>query len=282
MQSYQYQNGVYQADNELNNIVARLGGFHLLMSFLAAIGFIMDGSGLKEAWCKVYAENSTEHMMSGRNFSRAVRAHLLTQRALVKILITSIDVSDLDIEKITRIYSDASGAGILDIFENSEEINHIIKKFIDHLNNIQENFGKTAKLWLQYIHMVFLVEQFIRAERTGDFNLHMVTTTDMLPYFHASEHFNYAKSVQLYCQYMQELHRKMNADEYKKFTSEGYFTICRTDKPFAGIWSDMTIEHTNVPDEIEGEMIGRGITDSTATLWIKAMPASLNVCGSLD
>ena len=32
---------------DLNNVVVRLGGFHLLMSFMEAIGTIMNGNGLK-------------------------------------------------------------------------------------------------------------------------------------------------------------------------------------------------------------------------------------------
>lgn len=42
----------------LSQIRVRLGGFHLLMSFLGAIGFMMSESGLKEALSMIYAENS--------------------------------------------------------------------------------------------------------------------------------------------------------------------------------------------------------------------------------
>lgn len=46
----------------LNNIV---GSFHLLMSFLGAIGYIMGGSGLKDIWSIIYAVGSIPHMLSG-------------------------------------------------------------------------------------------------------------------------------------------------------------------------------------------------------------------------
>jgi hypothetical protein len=36
--------------DELSNIFVRLGGFHILMSFLGSIGYIMGGSGLEELW----------------------------------------------------------------------------------------------------------------------------------------------------------------------------------------------------------------------------------------
>ena len=37
------------------DIVARLGGFHTLMSYLGAIGKVMKGSGIEELFNKVYA-----------------------------------------------------------------------------------------------------------------------------------------------------------------------------------------------------------------------------------
>ncbi|GBM54180.1 hypothetical protein AVEN_64526-1 [Araneus ventricosus] len=41
---------VSQADeiDELSKVIVRLGGFHLLMSYMGAVGKIMGGSGLEE------------------------------------------------------------------------------------------------------------------------------------------------------------------------------------------------------------------------------------------
>lgn len=44
------------------NFIVRLGGFHLLMG---SIGYIMAGSGLKEIFSAIYAENSVEKMLAG-------------------------------------------------------------------------------------------------------------------------------------------------------------------------------------------------------------------------
>jgi hypothetical protein len=63
-------------------IVARLGGYHTVMSFLGAIGKTMKGSGLEELMAEVYAENSVEHMLSGKAVSRALRAHFLIKSSI--------------------------------------------------------------------------------------------------------------------------------------------------------------------------------------------------------
>ena len=65
------------------NIVARLGGFHTIMSFLGGIGKIMKESGLEELFAMVYAELSVEHMMSGKAVSRALHAHFLVESSLM-------------------------------------------------------------------------------------------------------------------------------------------------------------------------------------------------------
>lgn len=86
---------------------------------------------------------------------------------------------------------------------------------------------------------------FIRAERSGDWNLHLVTIRKLIPFFHAAGHLNYAKSAQIYLQQMEDLHLKLPPQEFQKFAQEGYFTIRRSDKFWAGIWTDMTIEQVS-------------------------------------
>ena len=54
------------------NIVTRLGGFHLLMSFLGSIGSVMEGSGLKDGLESIYAPVTVGHTLTGKAFSRAL------------------------------------------------------------------------------------------------------------------------------------------------------------------------------------------------------------------
>ena len=74
-------------DNALKDVVLRLGGFHMEMSFLGSIGNLMAGSGLQEVLQVVYASNTVNHMLSGKAVSRALRGHLLVDAALHTILL---------------------------------------------------------------------------------------------------------------------------------------------------------------------------------------------------
>lgn len=72
-------------------------------------------------------------------------------------------------------------------------------KFKEALRTI-ENCGPTAKLWVQYFRMVILIKQFIEAEWSGNWDIHLTTVQKMLPFFHAAGHFFYAKCAHLYLQ----------------------------------------------------------------------------------
>ena len=58
-------------------IVARLGGFQTLMSFIRSLGIIMEWSGLEKALETVYKPNTVTHIFSDRALSRALRTHFL-------------------------------------------------------------------------------------------------------------------------------------------------------------------------------------------------------------
>ena len=79
---------------ELDIVTVRLGGFHLLMNYIGAVGYIMSGSGLEEVWLLVYAKASVTHMTSGHAYSRALRAHFITQLALGIILLQNCPTLD--------------------------------------------------------------------------------------------------------------------------------------------------------------------------------------------
>ena len=62
---------------------------------MGAMGYIMSGSGLEDIWGTVYAKESVPHMINGHAYSRALRAHFLTQEALATMLLRSAKLTHL-------------------------------------------------------------------------------------------------------------------------------------------------------------------------------------------
>ena len=65
--------------------------------------------------------------------------------------------------------------------------------------------SRTAKLWIQYMQNLNGVKQFIPAERTSDWHLHLRSVHVMLNAVDATRRNNYAKSGRLYLQLMENL-----------------------------------------------------------------------------
>ena len=102
--------------------------------------------------------------------------------------------------------------------------------------------SRTAKLWMNYMDYVAVLKQFIRAERYGDWELHLYALEKMLNVFAATGHLNYAKCARLHLQEMRDL-ETTHPWVYKCFKEKGHHTVRRSDRYWAGLWTDLIIEH---------------------------------------
>lgn len=137
-------------------IVVRLGGFHLLMSFIGTIGYIMAGSGLKELWNTIYAANSIEKMITEHAYSRAVGAHMLTQVCLGKLILDELDLTEeFKITLKQHILSTDFTTVTLEDINNQSILQECMNKLENKIKDIASR-GKTSKLWIQYFYVVHL------------------------------------------------------------------------------------------------------------------------------
>ena len=91
-------------DSDLRSIVLRLGAFHMEMSFLGCIGYLMHESGLKETLETIYTPNAVTHMLSGKAVSLAVRGHFIVDSALNALLISkALGIENLEQEQFSDL-----------------------------------------------------------------------------------------------------------------------------------------------------------------------------------
>lgn len=254
-------------------IIARLGGFHTVMSYMGCIGYIMAGSGLKELLCEIYAEKSVDHILTGHAYSRAVRAHTLVREALASLIFKDLEQTDLSMsnhkkkEIALNIYNDCSDP---DMLLQNQSFNEIVNKFEDKIKFLDNKDNKTLQLWIMYFRMISVLNDFLYAERTGDWNLHLKSIQLMIPFFHVSGHLPYAKSATIYLQDMKDLKTTMDPSDYENFTTKGYWTVRRKDKYWSGNFTDQTIEQTLMKLlSVQGGPFKRGATDSVVFQWIQ-------------
>ena len=68
----------------------------------------MKGSGIADVFGEVYATNTVESMLSGKSYSRALRAHLMLQSALMALLLDIVkEECDVDFKVFEELYEKA-------------------------------------------------------------------------------------------------------------------------------------------------------------------------------
>ena len=228
--------------SDLGKFVIRLGGFHTIMSFLGCIGKIMTNTGLSDAMELLYAGNTVPHLMTGKAVNRSWRAHSLIDLSVNVLMLRDVCKSlDIDLVTIKLHYENLISKKFqLDNFPGVDLLKEIEEGISVWKSSMQGN--STALLWLQYMSMNDLMKKFFLAERLGDWKLHLQCLQEMLPYFAACGHNNYAKSVWLYLQQMSTL-EKDNPTVYRDFIN-GYHVIRRSERVWSGLSPDLVIEQT--------------------------------------
>ena len=69
------------------NIVIRIGGFHIILNFLAVIGKMYDNSGLEDLLVEsgVYAYGKASQLCKGKQFNMGISAHRLVSGAFFRL-----------------------------------------------------------------------------------------------------------------------------------------------------------------------------------------------------
>jgi len=256
------------------NIVCRLGAFHLQMSFLGSLGVLMAGSGLAEVMQCCYAPNSVKHILSGKAYSRAVRAHFLVESAATIILMESLMSCGKFKEEtgeINTFYNRIVSSGYNSEVDKFPDSFYVFERALVEWKTELAAKSRTAKLWINYLHYVSLLKQLIRAERTADWELHLSSISQMVNLFAATGHNNYAKCARLYVEMMRELPTK-HPSVYAQLSS-GRHVAHRSKRTWSGLSTDLTIEQAMMR-ALKGRggiTHGRGATDSVRTTWVSTV-----------
>ena len=298
-----------RVESELSNILLRLVGFHTEMSFLGCIRHIMDSTGLQSLLELIYAPKAAVHMLSGKAIIRAVCGHFTVDAALEALMlgdvlgaplpclqnvnasdsnmpenmgtnedVTSGDVTaDSDLDEARTIYGK-----LVDGSMSPEEVcsADVLKRIKDQLPKhatSSKASSRTVALWVKYMEMVDVLRKYIRAERTGNWSLHLQAIHDMLPYLAASGHNLYTKSARIYLQEMAQLPSRY-PDVQKQF-NKGLHVFRRSDRFRAGLPSDLIIEQVLMRSmkTSGGFTRGRGMTEQQRAKWLLSMPACADV-----
>ena len=167
----------------MNDIILILGSFHILMSFLGAVGHLMTGTGLQHLLEQVYASHTVPHIMSGKAVDRARRGHMLSLCSLYGIMMSKVydvNLAAADDFEITdcviseHFLSNPSIFQLTSLLENLKKLsisnddelmkNNIFQEYLEETKRFKDrnNESKTSQLWFMYMDMIDLMCIFIK------------------------------------------------------------------------------------------------------------------------
>ncbi len=114
--------------------------------------------------------------------------------------------------------------------------------------------------------------EFIKAERIGDWQLHLHAISEMLPFFAAAGHNHYAKSTRLYIHFMQSFNTD-HPNVYRSFMA-GLHVVRMTDMYWTGLSTDRIIEQVLMRSlKTSGGLTrGTGMSETQRLVWLLSMP----------
>ena len=260
------------------DVKIRLGGFHTAMNFMKAIGQYMEASGLKDIWVEsgVFGENSTLHMLTGHAYNKAVRGHKLTFEAPWRILWPQFEnwVSQngkrLDdslrtkVDHVIKMFKDQESDEATRCFDELVDITAGMLDPLQEFDSSQKNCSSFT-YWQHYMEMVAILLGFIRAEREGNWEMHLELLSRMLPYFALYDHTNYARWGPVYLVDMRNL--VTTAPEVHNEFMAGRFSVKRTDSKFCQITTDQALKRINRVAKVCEGLVGITHLEAARDSW---------------
>ena len=267
---------------EFKNTVIHMGGFHIALNYLSLLGKKYANSGLEDLLIEsgVYAAGTTSVLMLGKSYNRGIRAHKLSMEALFRLLwqaflqwleTRSAEVTTQDKQNLIAKIQECQRC-----FKENKSIRKSCEAVVndmDALTSLLAVFksegrakSKLFSFWEEYIDMVMILLQFIKAERTGNWSLHLSSTAAMIPHFFAMDRTNYARWMPIYLADMHKLEVR-HPNVFKEF-SAGNHSVSRSQQPFAEVWTDMALEQSiNLDSKSKGGIVGISRREDAVERW---------------
>jgi len=267
---------VWQNPEIFSDVIVQMGSFHLLCSFMSALGKLMRCSGLEEVLVEsgVCASGSIQQVMAGKHYNRAIRVHKIVLEALERLLLDVFEnqheeeLTEETKELLCRLADDPCEENLSNAL-SSESCAELLLHYSEFKAKVCDGqLGKTAQFWLKYMEKVWLILRFLRATKENNLELHIASLEQMASLFFALDHPNYAQYTTVYLLIL--LNLEETHPGAKELLSSNGFSVNRSDVPSSRNAVDITIEQTiNRHAKSHGGIIGFSRNHSAYYRWCK-------------
>lgn len=247
---------VWKTQIKFEGIVLMMGNFHTICNLLSIIGKMFGDAGLRDLAVEsgVIAEGSIGKVLEGKQYNRGVRLNKFMYEAFMRLAWTEF-VKWLEVNHIVDYLELNDTVGSLNgCFENicnetqenvlnQESFKRLHDLFEEFLCILRYNSGPLASFWMSYVDIVQILLDLLRADREGNWNLHLRSIRSMIPWCFAMDKSNYSRYLPIYYAKMTRLEHD-SPEIYEHFKSGGFSVQIGPDNTFGKIAIDQTLEET--------------------------------------
>ena len=225
-----------------DKLVMMMGSLHIEMSFLAAIGDWLEGSGWIDLLVKssIKTPGRADSMLQGKQVKRSRYVHQVSCAALYLLL--------------------------CDAYVDSERQAEGFYHWIEDRRESSAQF----LYWLTVIEMEALLLKLVRSLRESNFQMFVNALDEIAPWMFALDHTHYARWLPVFIQDLKMLEIK-HPDIFCEF-QRGRFTYKKTDRPFSCMAEDQAHEQNNKDVKTDGGAVGILDNESSLMKWMIGGP----------
>ena len=192
--------------------------------------------------------------------------------AFVEWYASADDVSLNEEERVVQCISDGIHAlqqdqgnvseRVAQLGDDLRELSTLVKTFKEKTRAA----SKTLLFWEQYIEMVDILLQFIKAERSGNWDLYLSALDKMTPHFFAMDRPNYAQWLPVYITDMNML-ESSHPKVHEEFLA-GNFSVSHSGHPFSQVSTNIALEQCiNADSKSKGGIVGMSQSPAALERW---------------
>jgi len=202
----------------------------------------------------IIAEGSIEKVLLGQQYNRAVRLHKIVYEGMMRQVWSGflewLDNSHHDdlhtLDETFRCVADLHEnmcSVTLESLEQDMSCQRILHLFEVYLGVLRNDRGPVSAFWMTYIDLVEILLGLIRADREGDWYLHLACIRKMIPWCFAMDKTNYSRYLPVHYGQMMMLN-SVCPDLHQHFLNGGFSVQRSSGNPFGKIAVDQTLEET--------------------------------------
>ena len=191
---------------QFKDLVLRMGVFQTICTFLSVIGKRFQDAGLRDVIIEsgVIVEGSVSGVLEGRTYNSAIRCHKLMFEALNRLALIGFNSWTDEHHEDKKPIVDEFFKGLKALCNKtceqefkatvaSPSFEEVSRLFGSYMHYLRHGNGKVSKFWMSYVDVVETLLGLLRGSREGDWELHLSSISEIVPWCFAYDNLNYAR-----------------------------------------------------------------------------------------